>query len=333
MAAKCDALRQRVSDLEAERRDIIGLIQARLQPAGSPPPGSLRVLVSWIIDATLQRVADLQDANAGLRGALEHFIPVATYSGAMTPKGAEAFSALYETLVAMNHCHTSHGIVYASAIFDLIQEAHAALSAAPGEYHQRIEVETERLRLVNAGLRKALKRIGHRCYEWLVTTPREIVIAGGAPIAEIKQIADDARAATPADHQAPIGQLRAGLAWAYQFAAIVGAPEWALDNLSALSQGAPAPHGWQAAEVPAERGMEKGRIDAAERRGMERAAEESIKRYDTVIALAVELSGFVMSYALNDVGPNSEWDRWKRAKDQLNAIRSEAAKLAPKEQA
>jgi hypothetical protein len=62
-----------------------------------------------------------------IQQALSCFTP-----GPLTPSdnvltGANAMRALYEYLEGVNHVHTRHGTVYASAIYDLMRDAETAL--------------------------------------------------------------------------------------------------------------------------------------------------------------------------------------------------------------
>lgn len=47
-------------------RHIVGQLQQRLQPGGSPPPGDEVVLADWIIYTSMERIQHLEDAMADL---------------------------------------------------------------------------------------------------------------------------------------------------------------------------------------------------------------------------------------------------------------------------
>ena len=66
-AAMGDAMADEIECLEKEQSDILHIIQTRLQPPGSPCPGSLTMLVTWIADETVKRIERLEKENAELK--------------------------------------------------------------------------------------------------------------------------------------------------------------------------------------------------------------------------------------------------------------------------
>jgi hypothetical protein len=58
----------RCDQAEAERDEIVGIIQRRLQPGGSPPPGDARVLVEWICSEAQAERDRLEEELGNVRG-------------------------------------------------------------------------------------------------------------------------------------------------------------------------------------------------------------------------------------------------------------------------
>jgi hypothetical protein len=69
--AELDAARSRIAEVEGTLFDVLRLIQARLQPGGSPPPGGAVALVAWITSETVKErdIARVESAEL-LRDAL-----------------------------------------------------------------------------------------------------------------------------------------------------------------------------------------------------------------------------------------------------------------------
>jgi len=56
---KYDALRARIAELKEENISIVGMLQQRLQPGGSPPPGGAVQLADWITRSAVERISNL----------------------------------------------------------------------------------------------------------------------------------------------------------------------------------------------------------------------------------------------------------------------------------
>jgi len=59
--------------LQEDRSNLIAmaaLLQTRLQPVGSPPPGGIMCLAQWVIEATVERIEKLEAENTKLKNAL-----------------------------------------------------------------------------------------------------------------------------------------------------------------------------------------------------------------------------------------------------------------------
>ncbi len=66
--AQRDAAWKELEAVKAERDEIVGMIQRRLQPSGSPPPGDARTLVAWIIGMRVDELTQLEAELTRLRG-------------------------------------------------------------------------------------------------------------------------------------------------------------------------------------------------------------------------------------------------------------------------
>lgn len=63
----------KIARLEEDRSNLIAitaLIQSKLQPAGSPPPGGIMRLAYWIVETTVERIARLDAATVELQRSL-----------------------------------------------------------------------------------------------------------------------------------------------------------------------------------------------------------------------------------------------------------------------
>lgn len=54
--------RRKVESLRSRLAAVVGIVQRTLQPAGSPPLGDEEILVRWICDSTLARLAKVETA-------------------------------------------------------------------------------------------------------------------------------------------------------------------------------------------------------------------------------------------------------------------------------
>ena len=64
---RAEAAEREVASLREERTSIVHMVQTRLQPAGSPPPGGICELVGWITTHTRKELNTLASLTSALK--------------------------------------------------------------------------------------------------------------------------------------------------------------------------------------------------------------------------------------------------------------------------
>ena len=159
--------------------------------------------------AEYEELKAFQARECRVREALEPFLVTEAFSGAMRLEGKDAISALYKWLEAKNHIHTDAGIVYASAIWDVLSEIRTALSTSGPCPHQQ---DACRMR----ELLKACWPTGLNLDKWLTYTRTQRrnsrdVFGNNLSLEVVDGIASALSASGPCPHAAELAEAKAAM--------------------------------------------------------------------------------------------------------------------------